>query len=278
MDMTIGTAKNHGILYLVWMPPFHVPSGLERKIRKIALYNSRLFIIKMPKSYSKKRKRGRTPARRRGVTPKYKKRITNKKPLALKTKTFVERTSEIKFLNIGTPATAVGQLLTFSMNDIAQVGNYIELFDEYRLDKAVVTFRYKGNGNPAITELPTGYHPVNEINPVLYFKVDHNDKTMDTLTELRESSKTRTHQFTNSKPEFSVVLKPAALVNVNNIDGALGISYRPKWKLWLPSEENAIDHYGVKCYAIADGPGGGGSDSGQLEITAKIYFSMKNND
>jgi len=197
-----------------------------------------------------------------------------KQPLALKMHNFVERSTITTNLQIGPEASATGMIKEFSLNEIAQNGNYIALFEEYKIDKVVASFRYKSVGQ-------YGYETgaalnMNEINPVLYFKVDHNDENLETLAELKQSAKCREFQFTNNKPNFDVVLKPACLIDVNNIHGALGIAHRPRWGLWLPTDENAISFYGLKAYCVASASGA--HVPGSLEVTYKIYFSMKNND
>ena len=202
------------------------------------------------------------------------KRSRYKQPLALKMHNFVERSTITTNLQIGPEASATGMIKEFSLNEIAQNGNYIALFEEYKIDKVVATFRYKSTGQ-------YGYETgaalnMNEINPVLYFKVDHNDDVLETLATLKESAKCREFQFTNNKPTFDVVIKPACLIDVNNIHGALGISHRPRWGLWLPTDENAISFYGLKAYCVA--AASGAHVPGSLQVTYKIYFSMKNND
>lgn len=198
--------------------------------------------------------------------------IKRKIPLALQTHNFCERsTIEDNLLCDG----SAGLFRHFQLNEMQQSGEYIQLFEEYRINKVVATFRYKANSTVAVGN---SLYQVNEINPVLYFKVDHNsDSTTVSLADMKESMKTREHQFTNDKPEFSVVLKPAVLVEASTVEGAIGTHYYPQWKKWLPVEEGAIGHYGLQAYCVA-GSGGGTSQPGSLKVTYKIYFSCKNNN
>lgn len=222
---------------------------------------TRQAVIKLQRAFRSRRYARTRPLRYR----------SKQKSLALATHNFCERSTieDNLVINSTTPL-----LKEWSLNEIAQSGDYISLFDEYKVNKVVVTFRYKGNSS---TALANSTLQVNEINPVLYFQVDHNDGITKTLDELKKSSKTREHQFTNDKPNFDIVVKPAVLVNVNNIEGAIGTHYRPKWGVWLPSEEGAIGHYGLKAYCVA-GSGGGSSSPGSIKVTYKIYFSTKCNE
>lgn len=220
-------------------------------------------------------KRGRPRKARRTTGTQTKKRMMRRKtPLALQPHSFVERSSITSMLTINNEASAVGLSKEFSLNEIAQSGQYIELFEEYQINKVVVNFRYKSIGQYAY-ETGSAVN-MNEINPVLYFKIDHNDENLETLASLKESSRTREFQFTNSKPNFTVTMKPAALVDVNNVHGALGIAHRPKWKMWLPTEESSVSHFGLKAYCVANASGA--HIPGQIEVTYKIYFRCKNND
>lgn len=217
-----------------------------------------------PKSSKQRRRRGRP----RGSKNKKRIRI----PLALQTHNFVERsTIEDNLLCDG----SAGLFKHFQLNEMAQSGEYINIFEEYKINKVVATFRYKGNSSTAVAQ---SAYQVNEINPILYFKVDHNsDSTSVSLGDMKKSMKTKEHQFTNDKPEFSIVLKPAVLVEASQVEGAIGTHYYPRWGQWLPVEEGAVGHFGLQAYAVA-GSGGGTSNPGSIKVTYKIYFSCKNNN
>lgn len=195
-----------------------------------------------------------------------------RQPLALQTHNFVERsTIEDNLLCDG----SVGLFRHFQINEMAQSGEYINIFEEYKINKVVATFRYKANSTVAVGQ---SGNQVNEINPVLYFKIDHNsDSTSVSLDDMKKSMKTKEHQFTNDKPEFSVAFKPAVLVEGSTVEGAIGTHYYPRWGQWLPVEEGAVGHFGLQAYAVA-GSGGGTSQPGSLKVTYKIYFSMKSNN
>jgi len=216
---------------------------------------------------SRSRSRSRTPSVTRNV-------VRYRKPLALKRHTFCERSTIETTLTVANEASAVGMIKEFSLNEIAQSGSYISLFEEYQINKVVVNFRYKSTGQYAY-ETGSAVN-MNEINPVLYFKVDHNDENLETLSDLKKSTKTREFQFTNAKPNFDITLKPACLIDVNNIHGALGIAHRPKWKVWLPMDESSVSHYGLKAYCVANSSGA--HIPGAVIVTYKIYFSAKNNE
>lgn len=224
-------------------------------------------------------KRGRTPRTTRQRTSK-KRRIRRypiKKPLALKMHNFVERTQPYQ-LTVAQESAAVGYFRDFTWAQCLQVGHYASIFEYYRLNKVVVEFRYKGASTPAYTTIngtgTTSNEIKNEINPVLYFKVDHNDINSDSLADMKESMRTKEHQLTNDKPNFSIVLKPAILAE--SYKTTLSTAYMPKWGQWLSTSDDTVPHYGLKVYAVAGL--GNNVNMGTIEVTSKIYFSVKCNE
>lgn len=200
-----------------------------------------------------------------------------RKPLALKLHNFVERnTLENEIQVAKTEGAAVGLFRTFSLNDIRQVSNYSGIFEYYKIDKIVVTFRYKTGGlAPALNPNGTSLGSVhNEINPMLIFKVDHNDVTADTISELKDSMRTRKKVLTNNNPEFSITLKPALQEEIYK--SAVTTAYGPVWGKWLPMADVTAPHFGLKAYAV--GVNYASADMGKILVTYKTYFSCKNND
>ena len=197
---------------------------------------------------------------------------SRKIPLALQPHTFCERSGS-DTLVIGTEASAVGLFKNFEFSHITQWQSYTAIFEQYKLNKIVVEFRYKSIAQPAYDN---SLRQMNEINPVLYFKVDHNDADQDSLVDLKKSIKTKEHQFTNNNPNFTITLKPAVLLEDTNVKGAIGTNYRPKWGVYLDTNEVNVEHHGLKAYCV--GGVGGSTQPGSLEVTYKTYFTMKNND
>jgi hypothetical protein len=195
---------------------------------------------------------------------------------------FVERTQPYQ-LTVAQESSATGYFRQFTWAQCLQVGNYASIFEYYKINKVVVEFRYKGASTPAYTTVPatsSGTQPSyameikNEINPVLYFKVDHNDINSDSLADMKESMRTKEHQFTNDKPNFSIVLKPA--IQAEAYKTALTTAYRPKWGQWLSTSDDTVPHYGLKVYAVAGL--GNNTNMGSIEVNTKIYFSCKCNE
>lgn len=217
----------------------------------------------------KARSKSRAPPRRR-ARRKYKKR------LALKAHNFVEKFEQTITLNSGT-LDANGNLSTgygryFQLDDIPQVASYKELFDSFVIRKVVAEIRY--DYTFSIINDVNANRPVNPIYPVLLIKNDHNDVDSQSYATLLESEKTRQVQMRPGKM-ISHVLKPA--VQVEAYKTALASAYQPKWNCELQSTDSATPHYGLKIQ-VKTGPGNSNVDLGKLNITYKMYFTMKNAD
>lgn len=191
-----------------------------------------------------------------------------RRPLALKPHAFVERRIVESVL---TP-NGSGYFVSFALDDVYNKTSYQKLFEYYKIDKVVVEFSYKADGDPRRDVTQANQMGVNEANPLLYFKVDHNDITADSLATMKASSKTRKYQFTNDKPNFTIQIKPAVLDEVYK--SSVASTYVPKWQQWLTTADLTVPHYGLKCYAIAPGA----AQYGSIVVTAKYYFTCKNNE
>ncbi len=227
----------------------------------------------MPKRKSRMTKR---PLKKRR---KVVKKVKFRKQLALKSHTFVERCTPL-ILNLNNAAlTADGNFATtktfvYSLDQVPQMTSYQKLFEYYKILKVVVNFKYKTIGNYANTD-PTIGNPVNEINPTLIFKVDHNDDTADTIGTMLESVRTKEKQLTNNNPSFSIVLKPAIQSMLYKTSAST--AYTPSWNNWLGMISPGIPHYGLKLQ-VQTPPRNVNADYGSIWMTTKIYFACKNNE
>lgn len=234
------------------------------------------------------RKRGRTEYRggstkaartiQRMYRAKRSRRFTRpKKPLALKMHNFVERLTTDYTLQVAKNTTiSVMHGKSFSLDEIRQAAQYKDLFEYYRINKVVATFRYKSVGpvaNQSMTATATQYVLPNEINPQLIFKIDHNDVAAQTIDAMKESARTKVKVLTNNGSEFSIQFKPAILAE--SYKTAISTAYAPKWGQWLATTDSNVPHYGLKVHCL-------GTDyienNGAIELTYKVYFSCKCNE
>lgn len=227
----------------------------------------------MPKGYGKK-KAVYIRRRRKNQGTQTGRKMRIRKPLALQQHSFCERKVTDLVMQCDNEGAATGMFKSFNLNDITNAASYKDLFEYYRIDKVVVTFRYKAHTVASTAGSGTIGPRANEINPLLYFKVDHNDINADSLVLMRESMKTKEKQLTNNQPNFTITLKPA--VQAEAYHTALASTYMPKWGQWLSTDDGSVPHYGLKAYAI--GYRDSNTNPGQIQVSFKYYISFKNNE
>ncbi len=178
------------------------------------------------RSQSRQPRRSRR-SRSRSASMRMRKMKIRKVPLALQKHSFCERVIEEHNL----PINGAGYFKSFALQDIYNSTSYQKLFEYYTLDKVICTLRYKADLNPELAlhnvSGSSSTMTVNESNPVIWFKVDHNDVSADTLDQMKASTRTKEIQFTNDKPKIDIVLKPAVLQEIYK--SSVASTYIPKW-------------------------------------------------
>jgi len=185
--------------------------------------------------------------------------------------TFTERVIEEDNLVVN----GAGFFKTFSLDQIYNSTAYQKLFEYYKLNKVIVTLRYKAAMNPHQDNVTATTQSVNETNPVIWFKVDHNDITTQTLPEMKASTRTKEIQFTNNRPKIEIVLKPAVITEAYK--STVQSTYIPKWGQYLTTGDPTVPHYGLKMYATGSAAPGTPS-YGSIIVTKQLYFTCKNNE
>ena len=222
-------------------------------------------------------KRGR-PKGARNKRKKYNRiNLKKKKPLALQPHNFCERFEEnIRLIKptINTSGNlAITSTKKFSFDMIPQHASYAELFDEYKINKVVATFRWSPSQYVAVNS--TSAFSSN-LSPLLFFKVDHNDDAAQSLTELKKSMKTHYKMLKYDEP-FTIQLKPASQVLV---DANIGNTYTPKWDRWITTGVLDVNHLGLKLQVQVPTDVGASTnyDMGRIDVEYKMYFTMKCNE
>ena len=226
---------------------------------------------------STNRRRNRRKQTARKSVKKYNRMTKIRKPLALKPHNFVERFEEnIRLLkpiintsgNLTTTSTK-----KFSFDMIPQHASYAELFDEYKIDKVVATFRWSPSQYVVVNS--TAQYSSN-LSPLLFFKVDHNDDSAQSLTELKKSMKTHYKMLKYDEP-FTIQLRPASQVLV---DANIGNTFTPKWDRYITTQVLDVNHLGLKLQVQVPTDVGASTnyDMGRIDIEYKMYFTCKCNE
>lgn len=199
------------------------------------------------------------------------------RPLALQPHNFVERVYGVSEITVNDEANATAIYKAFSLDDIYNATQYKAIFEYFKINKVVATFTYNSESDGSTVSnaaSSTVYSRVGEVRPMVYWQIDHNDVDATSLLNLKASSRTKRKMLSAAEPEFSISFKPAVRSEV--FKSALTTEYAPKWGQYLSTTNGAvIPHFGLKAYAIAEG--NGLAARGKVNVSYKMYFTVKNN-
>lgn len=149
---------------------------------------------------------------------------------------------------------------TFELNDIPQMTDYRQIYEEYRIDKIVYTFN--SLTNMATPQVGIGYATLGMIHSV----VDNNDATAP--TSIQTMMNDSLYRGSRSSKNHVRVFRPKWL---NQVAGG---AVQPKGG-WLLTDSPNVSHYGLK-YALEGGNASTPSTSFFVEPIVTYYISFKN--
>lgn len=184
------------------------------------------------------------------------------------------------FLNSSTGQTPGSFGWRFS--HIAGSNELKQLYDSYRIDRVVVTFRW----SPEVPIKMEGETPISAVTyplnhtftggPVIMYKRDYDDINSPTEDELRQSNQTRIKRLTPNGI-VRVSLKPAVRGDIQT-QGSIFSSNAstPSWRTRLDMTNDDVLHHGLKWlirYPAVNQPG---ASWGQIETDMVFYFTCYN--
>lgn len=150
----------------------------------------------------------------------------------------------------------------FSLGDVANFGEFVSLFDNYRITG--VKYRWILTRTPdwATTTTLRGY-PVR-----VTWCHDYNDSTSISRLALYQKANLKEVLLDVNKLQTRwYSLRPACLSQI--YEGVTGTAYSPKWKQWMDTNDSACPHYGIKGTYSELNAGVG------LRLEAKIMMEFK---
>lgn len=141
----------------------------------------------------------------------------------------------------GVDATTV-----FSLSNVQSFNELVNLFDNFRITK--VQYRWVCTRNPS--EYSGGTAANKGVYPRIVWTHDFNDQT--------PLSRANIYQRANLKEEFLsetnhttkwYTLNPSILTVM--YESSTASAYKPTWKQWIDTSDNATPHYGIK-YSISE--------------------------
>ena len=157
---------------------------------------------------------------------------------------------------------------TFELTDVPQYFSYVGLYEEYRIDKVVYSWKCLNNVATATPGLGTSY--VQTLGMV-HSRVDNNDSVVPTT--IQSILNDNTYKGTLSSRNHTRTIIPKFLSNVGG-----GVAAQQKTG-WLNTDNANISHYGLK-WAFEGGVFNGGAVNSQISFIVEpivtYYVSFKN--
>jgi len=153
----------------------------------------------------------------------------------------------------------------FSLNQIPNSSDFVNLFQRYMITYAKVNFYLKID--------PSAQAAATAIYPKLYLVRDYTDTTTPTsLNALRENGKVRIRVLNPNRP-VTIGLRPAMLNIVNKLGGTQ--SYSPMWKQWMEMGTVAAPLTDVPYFGLKWGVDDFTNTNYKIDIECTLYFRCK---
>lgn len=172
-------------------------------------------------------------------------------------------------MSAGGTATPIATAHSFSLNQIPNVSEFANLFDQYKITGAKLTYTptaSEGIINPAVSaSAPLGYSRVHSV-------IDYDDSTAPTSeNQLLEYG---SHKSTPPFKTHVRYLKPKVLHEIYR--SAIASSYAPKSSTYLDMSNADVPHYGVKVWISAPNTFYGTDNTISYKVYLTLYFTCKN--
>lgn len=175
--------------------------------------------------------------------------------------------------NIDLTGVAYTAGMEFKLSDLPGNLEFGDLYDRYKLTTVVLRFRIVNNPY-ATWATNSGAATANSTNwfPRLFYCRDYDDSSAESLSALRERSKTK---MTVLRPNkfFKIVVKPAVTIQTYRTTTTTG--YSPSWNQWIDMAQNNVPYYGLKYVVDMSGLDPADSQPFKLEIEKQYFFTCK---
>lgn len=214
------------------------------KRRKISSSSSRAPRRKLP--YRARRvSRARYGSRKLGIATGYTfSRYLNYQPtsnFSINQGTYTLATSLLA-PNAGQPYFAFSQI--FTVGSMPNISEFENLFDRYRINKVVITFKLSSN--------PDNGDVANAFYPSIWYFTDYDDMATITLPAIREVQGVKRRVLQPNK-EVKIVCRPKPLAAVYNDTLTTAYSVPRGRAPWIDLANINVPHYGLKAVFDMEG-------------------------
>jgi len=178
-----------------------------------------------------------------------------------------------KNLYITLPNTALGVGFGYApcIGDIVSISEFSALYDQYKLLRAMFTFRLLTNPDAIETLGTSATTSSANFYPALWLMPDHDDIIIPTLASIRQCSKAKRYVLRpNAFIRYSI--RPTSLTQV--YDGVVTTAYSVNKPQWLDISQTGTPHYGLKGFVDTEGASST-IDSFIIAVECKLIFGMK---
>lgn len=172
-------------------------------------------------------------------------------------------TTSVLSPNIGVDSIRFSQM--FTLGSMPSVTEFQNLFDRYRIVKAVVTFKMTSN--------PDNGDVNNAFYPTLWYYTDYDDIDTVGLTFIREIQGVKRRVLQPNR-EVRIVLRPKPLQTVYNTAIASGYSIPRGKSPWIDLANSDVPHYGLKTCIDFEGVSTAGTLP-LIKMNVQLFASFK---
>lgn len=162
---------------------------------------------------------------------------------------------------------------TFSLNDVVNAAEFGNLFDQYKINKVIVTYQLLNNPSAANALNTLGNNPSGtNWYPTCWSIADYDDSNTTNVEEMKQRIGVRRFVM---KPDriYKFVVRPKVQVQVYRT--ALATGYAPK-SVYCDMSLQDIPHYGLKTVIDTNGLDPNDTYPFIIRQTRQYFFTCKN--
>lgn len=168
---------------------------------------------------------------------------------------------------LGYPTTA--SPYWFSINQLQNSGEFLSLFDQYRITAIDMKFIYSSNAQP---NNPSGGNISLNTLPMLIWVKDRDDGSA--LTSLGDYEQYESYKLKRLDRIVNIRVVPRIATTVYR--GAFSGYAQPSGNPWIDANTNDAQYYGIKYAVVISGTGGDGNTTiGKLWVSCKYHLECK---
>lgn len=189
----------------------------------------------------------------------------------LNTHRFTRYAANTSIVDVTAPGTSNNHV--FTLDKIVNASEFQSLFDQYRIDKVVVTYRLITNPDSSNILNTAGAFPQpTNWFPSVWSIVDYDDNSSMNINEMKERIGVK-HRILKPDRPLKYVVRPKVLVQTYRT--AVSAGYAPK-SLFVDMTNIDIPHYGLKTTIDTGGLTTGAQQPFRIQQEFKYFFTCKN--